>query len=166
MAFSIGYVAVCDRNIQHLYTTTTLKQPAKRKSRQYKPEFLKEFEAQRKLRLNNRRFMEYVPKHEIELPRAPAFRNIPKGEVDGIVKRLTMAPSDRFNFKYKDQNAYNDWRSAREDKIQHLKETLKKFGGGGGGRRSNPFKEQKSNRKEKKHKRGHISHDEKTLPGI
>jgi len=45
--------------------------------------------------------MEYVPQHDISLPRAPAFRDFNPRAIDGIVERLTMKPKDRFpHFKF------------------------------------------------------------------
>ncbi|XP_045209882.1 uncharacterized protein LOC123561510 [Mercenaria mercenaria] len=162
MAFSIGYVGVCEKNIQHLYTTRTLKKPATRKSPQYKPGFLNDLDAERKQRLRNRPFMEYDSKNDIELPKAAAFRNIPKPEVDEIVKRLTMPPKERFHFQYTDHLGYNDWRTAREEKIHHLRETISMFGGS----RDHLIRREshKKSKKEKRHKKNVKQKDGETLP--
>lgn len=95
----------------------------------FQPGFLNDFDAERKKRERNRPFMEYDAQHEIEIPKAPSFRNVPRKDVDEIVKRLTMPPKERFHFKYTDHLRYNDWQSAHFEKIQQLRETISKFGG-------------------------------------
>lgn len=74
--------------------------------------------------------MEYDPRHDIEIPRAPAFHSKKSREVQKIVDRLMMRPKDRFNFIYpENKSAYNDWKTAREEKLRRLKETVHMFGG-------------------------------------
>ncbi|XP_052261301.1 uncharacterized protein LOC127865487 [Dreissena polymorpha] len=82
--------------------------------------------------MRNKPFMEFVAKHGVDLPKAPAFRVVASEEVDHIVDRLTMKPSKRFpHFQYnKRDGGYNDWRTAHEEKIRRLRETLHMFGGG------------------------------------
>lgn len=176
MAFSIGYEGLCEKNIKHIYTSLIIKPPTKRRNLAYKPEFLKEFDRQRRERLNNRRFMEYLPDHDIELPRAPAFRGVKKGEISEIVKRLTMSSRDRFHFQHPTCHVdYNDWRTAHEEKIQRMRDTLNKFGGRQRNMRLEPIhdmkghKKDKHNRKERKGKPENglvIAEEEDKLPDI
>lgn len=128
----------------------------------FQPEFLRSLEADRVLRMKNRPFMEYDAKHDIELPKAAAFRNIQSTEVSNIVKRLTMPAKDRFHFQHTDHVAYNDWRTARAEKIQRLRETLHKFGGGSESRVHN----ETLKKKKKKQKKDKENNEEKSLPTL
>ena len=74
--------------------------------------------------------MEYNSNHDIEIPRAPAFTCKRPSEVKQIVSRLMMKPKERFNFVHTpSKNVYNDWKSAHEDKVQRLRNTVHMFGG-------------------------------------
>ncbi|WAR30671.1 hypothetical protein MAR_033213 [Mya arenaria] len=127
------------------------------------PEFIEEFDRKRRERMRNRPFMEYVAKHDIELPRAPAFRGVDPAEVDHIVKRLTMKPSKRFpHFQFNKRDpGYNDWRSAHDEKIRRLRETVHMFGeeealgrttsmGNGGGKKRTRERKRRHHRKGEK----------------
>jgi hypothetical protein len=133
----------------------------------FQPGFLNDLDADRIKRQRNRPFMEYDSKNDIELPKAKAFRNIPKPEVDEIVKRLTMPPKERFKFQYTDHLGYNDWRTARDEKIYHLRETLSKFGGNKSHVMPPAVKEEeKTNKKEKKHKKNKKRKHEESFPEL
>lgn len=132
----------------------------------FQPGFLNDLDADRIKRQKNRPFMEYDPKHDIELPKAKAFRNIPRPEVDEIVNRLTMPPKERFKFQYTDHLDYNDWRTAREEKIQQLRETISKFGGHKDHVAPAMKEHQKISKKEKRHKKNKKRKHEESFPDL
>lgn len=119
--------------------------------------------------------MEYDSKHDMELPRAPAFQCRRSGEVENIVSRLLMAPKDRFDFVHTSKKTmYNDWKTAHEEKIRRLRETVHMFGGNQSHRKSknvpemteeNPERKAKSRKKKKRNKKDNIEHLD-TLPEI
>ncbi|KAL4219406.1 hypothetical protein ACF0H5_021986 [Mactra antiquata] len=107
MAFNVTYGNLQTNNIKHLYTTRekTMHQNIPRQ-KLYRPEML-QLEIQARDRFKKRRAnqnrkrrnpnMEYVPEFNIEVPRAPAFRDASREYVDEIVARLTQKPKIKSN---------------------------------------------------------------------
>lgn len=130
MAFSLGYASLCDRDIQHLYTSFEIKPPPKRRARKYEPVFLEELDSERHQRSLNRRFMEYIPKWEIELPRAPAFRTLDSRYIKRVVKRLTH-PKKYDHTQWCDSKTMSrkdfDWLQVEEERKEKMRNTLKEF---------------------------------------
>ena len=132
MAFRYAYDELCDRNIQHLYTYRQEKKPAKRKTTmKYEPHFLQKLESKRHRSLFDRHFMEYIPKWEIELPRAPAFRTVDSTYMNEVVTRLTH-PTKYNHARWCDAKVMSqktiDWRKVEEERREKMKSMLKQFG--------------------------------------
>lgn len=126
----------------------------------FQPQFLQEFSQKDRARHRERRFMEYDSKHDIQLPRAPAFQCKKSTEVKQIVNRLMMAPKERFNFVHTpNKSIYNDWKTAHEEKIQRLRETVHMFGGPNRHQRKNKIAEE-----EDKHRVTEKGHRKKKKP--
>ena len=132
MAFRYAYGELCDRNINHIYTYGKEKPPAKRKrTMKYEPQFLETMESKRHQRWLNRHFMEYYPKWEIDLPRAPAFRTFDSSYMDNVVTRLTH-PTRYDHTRWCDAKVMSqktiDWYKVEEERKEKLKTLLKQFG--------------------------------------
>lgn len=131
MAFSMGYRSLCDNDIQHLYTSFEIKPSPKRKPRKYYPgpAYLEKLESERHVREINRPFVEYIPKWDIELPRAPAFRTFDSKHTTRVVKRLTH-PKKYNHSKWCDSRSRepHDWQKEEEERREKLKSILKQFG--------------------------------------
>ena len=133
MAFSMGYRSLCDNDIQHLYTSFESKPSPRRKPRKYEPgpAYQEQLDSERHQREINQPFVEYIPKWDVELPRAPAFRTYDSKHITRVVKRLTK-PKKYNHSKWCDSKTMSrkphDWEKEEEERREKLKNLLKQFG--------------------------------------
>lgn len=75
-----------------------------------------------KIRLFPRKYMEYLESYDICIPRAPAFRNLPKSDIDHIVKRLYSKEERSFDYHHQMSHQRQDrsqLRSAPASTVRH-----------------------------------------------
>ena len=111
-AFSSAYYDILSRDIRNVYGGVPPTEIRFRTTNYHRGidvyDRLRDQRTRSTIRLYPRKYMEYLESYQICIPRAPAFRNLPKAEIDTMVNRLSSTDERASDYHHRMSHQHQD----------------------------------------------------------
>ena len=111
-AFSSAYYDILSRDIRNVYGGVPPTEIRFRPTNYHRGidvyDRLRDQRTRSSIRLYPRKYMEYLESYQICIPRAPAFRNLPKAEIDTMVNRLNSTDERASDYHHRMSHQHQD----------------------------------------------------------